>query len=169
MDPIKYPSPVCPLCKEEDEDEYHFVVGCHLKWEAWKIGLDLVQHPSPLTQPLDIWQTLLLQHRIEVNIKKRHPLVSMSIVWAAIWKNPLGLHDRGATLVVADVLTSHQSKDFLSKRNQSYSIACRRYNCSLLINKLLDYKKDYIKIARMRVMSNLLIQYIGVVHIQSPS
>jgi hypothetical protein len=27
MDPIKYPSSTCPLCKKEDEDEYHFVVG----------------------------------------------------------------------------------------------------------------------------------------------
>jgi hypothetical protein len=87
MDPIKYPSSTCPLCKKEDEDEYHFVVGCHLKWEAWKKGLDIVQYPSSsYIQPLDIWQTLLLQHRIEVSTEKRHPLVSMSIVWAAIWK-----------------------------------------------------------------------------------
>ena len=46
MDPIKYPSLTCSLCKKEDEDEYHFVVGCHLKWEAWKKGLDYVQYPS---------------------------------------------------------------------------------------------------------------------------
>jgi hypothetical protein len=53
MDPIKYPSSTCPLYKKEDEDEYHFVVGCHLKWEAWKKGLDIVQYPSSsYIQPL---------------------------------------------------------------------------------------------------------------------
>ncbi|KAH8553098.1 hypothetical protein BGW37DRAFT_415995, partial [Umbelopsis sp. PMI_123] len=86
MDVIKYPSSICPFCKKEDEDDYHFAVGCHLKWEAWRKGLDIVQYPSPYTQPLDIWQTLLLQHRIDDNCVKRHQLLSLSIVWAAIWK-----------------------------------------------------------------------------------
>jgi hypothetical protein len=88
MDPMKYPSSTCRLCKKEDEDDYHFVVGCHLKWEAWKKGLDRVQYSSlSYIHTLDIWQTLLLHHRIEVSTeKRRHLLVSMSIVWAAVWK-----------------------------------------------------------------------------------
>jgi hypothetical protein len=84
------------------------IVDCHLKWEAWKKGLDIVQYPSSHSQLLNIWQTLLLQHRIEVSTEKRHPLVSMSIVWAAICKTPLVLHDRAATMVFTYVFTSHQ-------------------------------------------------------------
>ncbi|KAI8583895.1 hypothetical protein K450DRAFT_220485 [Umbelopsis ramanniana AG] len=86
MDPMKYPSPTCLFCKKEDEDEYHFVVGCQVKWEAWQNGLDLVQYPSSNMKPLDVWQTLLLQSSTTVSTGKRHPLVSMSSVWAAIWK-----------------------------------------------------------------------------------
>ncbi|KAI9280933.1 hypothetical protein BC943DRAFT_330146 [Umbelopsis sp. AD052] len=36
-------------------------------------------YSSQDVQPLDIWQTMLLQW-------KRHLLVRLSIVWAAIWK-----------------------------------------------------------------------------------
>jgi hypothetical protein len=55
MDVIKYPSSICPYCKKEDEDDYHFAVDCHLKWEAWRKVLDIVQFPSPYTDPMDIW------------------------------------------------------------------------------------------------------------------
>jgi hypothetical protein len=116
VDPIKYPSSTCPLCKKEDEDEYHFVVGCHLKWEAWKKGLDIVQYPSSYSQPFDIWQTLLLQHRIEVSTEKRHPLVSMSIVWAAIWKTHWFCTIEQQPWSLQMCLQAIRSKDFLFKK-----------------------------------------------------
>ncbi|KAH8548246.1 hypothetical protein BGW37DRAFT_182875 [Umbelopsis sp. PMI_123] len=49
MDAIKYLSSICPFCKKEDEDDYHVVVGCYLKWEAWRKGLDIVQYLSLYT------------------------------------------------------------------------------------------------------------------------
>ncbi|KAI9287965.1 hypothetical protein BC943DRAFT_317507, partial [Umbelopsis sp. AD052] len=55
-------------------------------WEAWRLGLDIVQYSSQVVQPLDIWKTMLLQYPIAKDVGKRHPLVRLSIVWAAIWK-----------------------------------------------------------------------------------
>jgi hypothetical protein len=83
---IIYPSSICPFSKKESEDEYHFVVGCHLKWEAWRKEVDIVQYPSLYTDTMNIWQTILLQKLLKDDASKRHSIDSLSTVWAAIWK-----------------------------------------------------------------------------------
>jgi hypothetical protein len=40
-------------------------------------------------------------------------------------------------------LQAISSKDLYAKKYWSYSIKCYRHNCSLLVNKFLDYKKKH--------------------------
>ncbi|KAG2180472.1 hypothetical protein INT44_003476 [Umbelopsis vinacea] len=112
--PVKYPSPACPFYQKEEEDGYHLVVGCHYKWEAWRLGLDIVQYSSQVVQPLDIQQTMLLQYPIAKDVGKRHSLVCLSIVWAAIWKIHWHCLSKQLPWSLPMCLQTIRSTDFLS-------------------------------------------------------
>lgn len=61
----RWPSPACRLCHHEDEDVFHFFVGCHHKWSFWQEALLFLSLDQFRPTQNDVWAAITGFHSLD--------------------------------------------------------------------------------------------------------
>jgi hypothetical protein len=61
--PEKFPSPICRICLKEEEDDFHFVVGCDRKWKVWEEASKELNLADQCSSKEKVWCIMLLLDR----------------------------------------------------------------------------------------------------------
>ncbi|KAG1076181.1 hypothetical protein G6F61_012914 [Rhizopus arrhizus] len=79
-------SPVCRICSAAPEDDYHFVVGCPLKWQLWHDALSNLDYSFEHLTPEAVWSFMVTFHSPSGVPGTPHILRRLGFVNATLWK-----------------------------------------------------------------------------------
>jgi hypothetical protein len=83
--PSKCPSPLCALCGEQ-EDLFHFAVGCVWKSIFWRDVLGLLSLVDQLPTDLDVWCALTSLSSLDGSLLEEDVLSLLGAGFATIWR-----------------------------------------------------------------------------------
>ena len=126
--PEKFPSPICRICLKEEEDDFHFVVGCDRKWKVWKEASKELNLADQCSSKEKVWCIMLLLDRSATKPAGRGSILPLiGLIWAAIWQ----LHWQ---CIMEERLWFHES--CLAR------ICIQRLNLSMSINSTEEIEDD---------------------------
>ncbi|KAK4518233.1 uncharacterized protein ATC70_001585 [Mucor velutinosus] len=106
MNRVKYPSPLCKMCHEATEDEYHMVIGCSMKSLFW---YEFVSHLGLADLfPTDeaIWIGLTTLHGQDNNPLDISILELLGAAFSSIWQHHWGCTIDGKSWITRAVFSS---------------------------------------------------------------
>jgi hypothetical protein len=75
---------VCSICLQTDEEDFHMVVGCHRKWEVWRIAMQEPVLGDQHASKEKIWSTMLLTNGHTNHYDGKRLLCLYGLIWSVI-------------------------------------------------------------------------------------
>jgi hypothetical protein len=84
---IRYPSPICTLCNEAPEDEFHMVIGCSMKSLFWYEFISHLGLSETFPTDNDIWIGLTTLHGQENFPLDNSILELLGAAFSSLWQH----------------------------------------------------------------------------------
>ncbi|KAH8548247.1 hypothetical protein BGW37DRAFT_431180, partial [Umbelopsis sp. PMI_123] len=86
--PLKYPSPLCSLCKDTIEGDFHLIIDCRLKRTVWLRALQELAFVHRFPSRRQVWSFLLLAETdSSKRVQFRTLAIPIGLILAAIWRH----------------------------------------------------------------------------------
>ena len=79
-------SPLCPMCLEDPEDAYHFVVGCWARSRYWKDVTAHIGLSNLVVTDLDVWSVLMTFSTSAGDVLSHDQLSLIGAAFATLWR-----------------------------------------------------------------------------------
>jgi hypothetical protein len=81
-------SAVCQICLKEDENNYHFVLGCYHKWEVWETVIKELGIADQCSTRDRVWNQMpLLDREMFTDSNRQRIMILIGLIWSVMWQS----------------------------------------------------------------------------------